>query len=279
MNEELLQPLRAQITAAGLQNYETALVAAARVAVEIELDGASKNVVGESRFGGAPDVPAAWQWPADEDGEKLAFLLQINLAELPAFDENPLPARGLLSFFLGLDEPATDVETRIFLFEDDALQTAPVPEEDEFADDAYLDLPAHDLKFSLRADVPHWATDEWQALAQEMESEEQDAFNDLARRAPNVIGQLLGHVSGIGHDPRGDALIVRELNAKWLYDYQKRPTLDLSAQTNWQNLLRLDSIMKLDFIIWDAGYLNFLVHRDDLQKLDFARVYAAVESS
>ena len=279
MNEALLQPLRAHIAAAGLQNYETALVDAARIAVEIELDGASENVIGESRFGGTPDVPADWNWPENEDGEKLAFLLQINLSELPVFAENPLPARGLLSFFLGIDEPATDVGNHIFLFEDDTLQTAIVPDEDEFADDAYLDLPARGLKFSLRADVPHWATDDWEVLAQEMESEEQDAFNDLAHRSANVIGQLLGQVSGIGHDPRGDALIVRELNADWLYDYQKRRELDFSAQTNWQNLLSLDSIMELDFTIWDAGFLNFLIHRDDLAKRDFARVYAAVESS
>ena len=279
MNETLLQPLRAQINAAGLQRYETALLDAARVAVDIELDGAAENIVGESRFGGAPDVPEDWSWPADENGEKMAFLLQINLTDVPNFAENPLPARGLLAFFLGLDEPASNITNRIFWFDDTALQTADAPDEDEFADDAYLDLPPQRLKFSLRADVPHWASDDWELLAQEMEDNQQDAFGDLTCVSQNVIGQLLGHVSGIGHDPRGDALIVRELNPSWLYNYKKRLELDFSAQTNWYNLLRLESIMELDFIIWDAGFLNFLIHRDDLEKHDFARVYAAVESS
>ena len=115
MNETLLQPLRAQISAAGLQRYETVLLGAARVAVDIKLDGAAENIVGESRFGGVPDVPENWSWPEDENGEKLAFLLQINLADVPAFAEKPLPARGVLTFFLGLDEPATDVEYHIYL--------------------------------------------------------------------------------------------------------------------------------------------------------------------
>ena len=279
MNQNLLQSLRAQINAAGLQRYETALLDAARVAVDIELDGATENIVGESRFGGAPDVPADWSWPEDENGEKMAFLLQINLADVPNFDENLLPTRGLLAFFLGVDEPASNITNRSFWFDDTPLQTAAAPDEDEFADDAYLDLPPQRLKFSLRADVPHWANDDWETLAQEMDDNEQDAFGDFSLRSQNVIGQLLGHVSGIGHDPRSDALIVRELNPKWLYDYQKRRELDLSAQTNWLNLLRLDSILELDFVIWDAGYLNFLIHRADLEKHDFSRVYTAVESS
>ncbi len=55
--------------------------------------------------------------------------------------------------------------------------------------------------------------------------------------------------------------------------------IDFSPQKNWRNLLRLDSITELDFTVWDAGYFNFLIHFNDLDNLDFPRVYAAVESS
>jgi uncharacterized protein YwqG len=279
MDEILLQALREKIVKAELSACEAALLATAQIAVDMELSEPGRQTVGESRIGGVPDVPTDWQWPGNAEGEKFAFLLQINLADVPPFEGNPLPSRGLLSFFIGLDEPAADVEHKIFLFDDIELQSAVIPAEEEFADDAYLDLPPHRLKFSLRADVPHWATDDYDQIAEEMNDDEQDAFNDLSLRSQSEIGQLLGHVSGIGHDPRGDAFVVREVNSDWIYNYDKRRELDFSGQTNWRNLLRLDSIRELNMTIWDAGYFNFLIHQNDLANLDFSRVYMAVESS
>lgn len=279
MDENLLLALRQKITGAGLTAYEATIVATAQVAIDIELGEAGQKAVGESRFGGVPDVPSGWQWPVNGEGEKFAFLLQINLAHIPPFEENPLPPRGLLSFFVGLDEPATNVAHCIFLFAESALEAANRPDEGEFADDAYLDLPPHRLKVSLRADVPHWATDDWEFLAGDMDDDEQDTLNDLTNSSPNTIGQLLGYVSGIGHDPRGDAFVVREINPDWLYNYEKRRELDFSPQKHWRNLLRLDSVRELNFTVWDAGYFNFLIHQNDLANLDFSRVYAAVESS
>lgn len=284
MNENLLQPLRDQIAAAGLQPYETALLDAAGVAVEIELDGAPQNTIGESRFGGAPDFPADWQWPIQSrhdrrQGKKMNFLLQINLADVLDFTARPLPQRGVLSFFIGDDESAFYVENRVFLFEDAALQATTMPNEDEFASDAYLDLVSRHLKFSLRAQLPKWGTASGDVVTQDMNDNEQDALLDLPLRLPNSVGQILGHVSGICHDPCEGVSRMRNFNPERLEDHKKSSDMDFFAPINWLNLLRLDSIMELDFLIWDAGYLNFLIHRDDLAKLDFSRVYAAVESS
>jgi len=55
--------------------------------------------VGASKFGGAPDVPADFEWPMWND-KPLGFLAQINLEEVAPFDvEGLLPKSGLLSFF------------------------------------------------------------------------------------------------------------------------------------------------------------------------------------
>lgn len=279
MQQSLLDDLREKISQHGLQDYEAALFAKAQVAVDLELGEKGQGTVGESRIGGVPDVPPNFEWPANEEDKKFAFLLQINLADVPDFEENPLLRRGLLSFFIGLDEPATDIEHRIFLFDDTQLQFAIVPDEDEFVDEAYLNLPPHRLKFSLRADVPHWATDEWDDLTEGMDDDAKDAYDELSAGSSHVVGQFLGYVSSIGQDTRGDAYIVREINAAWLYNYEKRREIDFSPQQNWRNLLRLDSIRELQMTIWDAGYFNFLIHQDDLRKLDFSRVYMAVETS
>ncbi|HWI08305.1 MAG TPA: DUF1963 domain-containing protein, partial [Solirubrobacteraceae bacterium] len=56
--------------------------------------------VGGSRLGGDPDLPAGTAWP-HIDGRALAFVAQIDLAELPPLDSAPLlPSGGLLSLFV-----------------------------------------------------------------------------------------------------------------------------------------------------------------------------------
>ena len=61
-------------------------------------------VLGESRFGGWPDMPAGTAWPM-WDGRPMGFLAQINLSEASAVQpELRLPGEGLLLFFLGCGE-------------------------------------------------------------------------------------------------------------------------------------------------------------------------------
>jgi uncharacterized protein YwqG len=57
---------------------------------------------GRSRLGGLPDLPRGVEWPA-RDGRELAFVGQIDLADVAAVDpEAPLPREGLLLFFYDL---------------------------------------------------------------------------------------------------------------------------------------------------------------------------------
>ena len=291
---QLLALLRERIALAELNAHEGAIVAAALPAIDLILDGASDGTIGESRFGGAPDLPTDMDWPCNEDDEALTFLAQINLAEIPEFDGNPLPARGWLMVFIGLDEPASDVENLLFLVDADAeLAPATLPDDIEWANDEdFVALPAQKLRFHLRADIPHWATEDFSDLAQAIAPDDadiddaQDALNDIGSSLNKTddgtaIGQLFGHASGIGHDPREGAFIIREVGRQYLYDSAHKKTLDMTRARNWLNLLRIDSFFEgeLSFSIWDAGYLNFLIHRDDLTSLDWSRVYAAVETS
>lgn len=269
--------------ATGLAPYREILLKNARVAVDLKLDGAATLETGESRFGGAPDLPSGSEWPSTKNGEKLVFLAQINLSEIPSFEGNPFPRRGLLSVFLGLDEPAWDVENRIFLFDEGHLVRATVPPAAEMANPNYLEIVPQHLKMVLRADVPHWQSSDWEIISDLMDeagdNDAIDALSDFGARTNGQIGQLLGHVSGIGRDPRDDAFIVRDVPSVNLDDFQKRSELDMTPAENWLNLLRLDSDSQLGFCVWDAGYLNFLIRHDDLESLDFSRVYGAVETS
>lgn len=59
-------------------------------------------MLGGSKIGGCPDLPEGFSWPNEDDDEDepLAFLCQINLAELHPHDLNSsLPAVGMMWFF------------------------------------------------------------------------------------------------------------------------------------------------------------------------------------
>ncbi|MDZ5453270.1 YwqG family protein [Labrys sp. ZIDIC5] len=247
--------------------------------------GTGTGDTGQSRIGGLPDLPPTLAWPHTAKGEAMEFALQLDLAELPPA-ASELPPAGMLYVFVGLDEPATNIEHRILLYTGTApLHPAALPADIAFANDMFADVEPHRLEFTEIRDFPRWATRDFSAVTRDMSEDEHDTYNEefMWSLEPNtaspILGKLFGHAAGIGSDPREDAYVVREVNPKWLYNARERAKLDLAPARNWRHLLTIDSCMTLGLGIWDAGYLQFLQHQNDLEKLDFSRVYAAVESS
>lgn len=293
ISPQLLADLRAKINATELSSHADAILATALPAIDIVLNGPSSGGLGESRFGGTPDLPLGMDWPLNDEGKALTFLAQINLADIPKFDDNPLPASGWLMIFIGAVETAIDIENQLFLAKgEEQIAPATAPADVQWANyDLYVDMPAQKLRLNLRADIPHWGSSDIEPLAASIAPTEDEigAFEDPLSELGNdldkyegavCIGQLLGHASGIMHDAREDAFIVRGVGERLLYDNKHRATLDMTLVREWSNLLRLDSFFQRDFefCVWDAGYLNFIIHRDDLAKLDLTRVYTAVET-
>lgn len=107
----ITQKIRAQ----GLSAYEPALVALIKPAIAIRTQRAASDshLVGASRIGGDPDLPADVEWP--EGGEGMLFVAQLRLEELGPMDiQGLLPRAGILSFFL---DRYVDV-IRVFHFAD-----------------------------------------------------------------------------------------------------------------------------------------------------------------
>ncbi len=279
MQSHLLEELRAKLRALNLEHHEARFLPHVRLAFDLRLSGESSGKVGESRWGGAPDVPDSFEWP--QNGKfPMDFLVQINLKDLIANEENPFPASGLLQFFGDYESNACLVVLHPSFAE---FRAAQVPASE--GESLFADIEPQHLTLVARADLPQWATNDEQELMLHLSEEEQDVYKKLSpsssyARTPGretLAGQLLGHASGIGVDPREDAFVVREHNPAWMYQYEQRAKLDMSGAKRWQNLLRFDSVG--DLCIGDAGYLVFLAHEDDLKRLDFSRVYGQLESS
>ena len=97
---ELIQSL----TRAGLGNCAQNIAAHAKGAVRFGGDLAGNDAdipIGSSKFGGYPDLPKGFEWPADH----LSFLCQIDLSEATRVGglDGGFPASGRLSLFYDVD--------------------------------------------------------------------------------------------------------------------------------------------------------------------------------
>lgn len=122
----------------GLSSLFEHLKPHARQAIALEPRPMSDSSVsvGGSRLGGLPDLPRGQDWFLNSStGAPLNFVAQINLAEVAAVTNSPLPARGMLFFFYDAEafgwgfEPEDRHGQRVFLFDGpmEELAQTPVP--------------------------------------------------------------------------------------------------------------------------------------------------------
>jgi hypothetical protein len=270
--------LQVLIDSHGLSAQQKLLIDAVRPAITIQLAETGPGLAGQSRIGGLPDLPASLEWPRAAADTLMSFILQINLAELPTFAENSLPQCGMLYLFL--DENDYTAHQLLVYTGDEPLMSRAVPPDVPFATDWYENLKPHQLSFALRPDLPCWASDDFYGLCEQLGPNGEDQLDEIGRAlSAGSIGKLLGHVAGIGHDPRRDAYVVREVHPAWRFDSARLAEIDLSPAQYWQNLLMVDSIRAVDLMFGDAGYVQILIHENDLRQQDFSRVFVNLESS
>ena len=88
----------------------------------IKIDFLSKNKkikLGQSKFGGKPDLPKEIDWPVNGNGDPMIFLGQLNLQELSKYDiDSLLPSKGLIYFFIHFNKPENEFGTEYqFIFD------------------------------------------------------------------------------------------------------------------------------------------------------------------
>lgn len=148
LRPELLRKLRAAIEKVDLQDA-TELICehATECLALVSLGEDDYSVVGNTRFGGDPDLPPEQAWPTDPgDGQPryANFIGQINFAELPPLTAGPaLPPAGLLSIFVRSMESAADpviLDSLYFPEGPAGFMRRASPPEEELCDEYLVDL-------------------------------------------------------------------------------------------------------------------------------------------
>jgi hypothetical protein len=67
------------------------------------LEAGSTDAPYSSRYFGLPWMPTGAEWPVNQDGNQLGFVMQINVADLPSAMRSKLGSQGIIALFYDVD--------------------------------------------------------------------------------------------------------------------------------------------------------------------------------
>jgi uncharacterized protein YwqG len=199
--------LRRKIANHGLDQAAKYIVENAAECYAVMLDGPDKYTkVGNTRFGGDPDLPVGFQWPCDGDRDAPEtrfsnFVAQINFAELPPLQGgSPLPRQGILYIFVKSMEGEAErviLDTLYFDGHPSSLTRVPSPDSERLQNEYLVDLRPQEIRAVPAVSLPNYRRDFRKAIQTLTEEDEVDVETrriellcDL--QAKGQIGQILG---------------------------------------------------------------------------------------
>lgn len=252
-------------------------------AYSLVIDKERQPDIFDSKFGGMPYWDLKKEYPTDADGGKLMLLAQINLDRAEV--SKPLPTKGMLQFFTGLDdvfgadfdEPDCQDTFRVVYHEtvdysisceEIAGLSIPVSTEEAYEEyspvfkeaavdvvkkTAYMGLENYmfDAVFTEAAREVCGDSYEADSVYSVLDDEQYDYMSE---ELSNTDHWLLGYPYFTQSDPRE-------------YDEPRRVYDTLLFQMD------SDDQGDEDYVLWgDCGVANFFIRREDLEKKDFSRV-------
>ena len=233
----------------------------------------------DSKVGGLPYWDPALPYPTDSQGNKMTLLAQLNFAQLGT--EAPLPAQGLLQFFIGqddvfgidFDQPDSQKDFRVVYHPepDPALTLEQIQA---------LELPTH-VEADLCTPVIREAAFTAEKTVGYMGPGD-CRFEALFREAVRAVtGEDIGDKNEYQYFDKADrdyfydqlsAAGHRLLGYPFFTQYDPR-----EPEGPYDTLLfQLDSDMaedRKDLVLWgDCGVGNFFINREDLLRRDFSRI-------
>lgn len=247
---------------------------------------------GQSRVGGNPDLPPQFSWPLTTDGTPMTFLVQLNMCDVAKNDTNALlPKTGMLSFFLGIDEPAYNIEHRVIWFDETELLTV-VHRESPSETALGTTYVGYELKARPSLEPPNYAyIDNGQIESDKVNFDDyEDLLYEIRGEEDDDIIQLFGYPIGQHDDAEYEAALMLLTCEEDEYNVDK--TLEkLTAHfggdeekvkqevTDMLMLLELETDDDVGFCWWDAGVLHFFIRKEDLVAGRFDRTYCSLYSS
>jgi hypothetical protein len=194
----------------------------------------------------------------------------------------------MLYFFVEEEEPAYDVKARLLHFNGDPaeLRKVDAPNAEAFCIEYYTDLKAHKIRARRTVELPSYTGSLLETVKKKDRDKVERRYGILASEAyegdEKTLGQLFGYEGALGGEPSVDAFLLRNGHEDWHEDdeLQDEHADEIAAgAAEWEMLLRVRSDREVGISIWDAGYFEVLIRREDLLARNFANTHTVVETS
>jgi uncharacterized protein YwqG len=317
ISAEHLELIRSAAEANDLGAHAAQLQSLARPSVILATKRAKAASIplGATKFGGLPDVPDSFEWPA-WNREPHTFLAQVNLADIAARTLG-LPAEGLLSFFFCLGgmettrPQATDVGVIHYSRNEPLSRRQAPPRARELKSCSVRCIPYPSLPPAYNGEVARlWGLD---FLEDQENGDELDAaYAEVIETIDQAIGinqlssaegfnyhQLLGYPEPVQFAP-----VEVDIERAFQREVQERPfrllksgwqmlkflatgTISPDSPTSipvdpvrckdWQLLLMLQEDEHAGLRLVDSGRAYFMLPREELANANFERPWTMVE--
>jgi uncharacterized protein YwqG len=272
-DSDLNSNLQKAIKKTDFQEYENGLSKIARHAINfVTTTPDSYDELGNTRFGGLPDLPLNLEYPTltiDEEEKGYQFIAQINCASIASLQDY-LPRTGVLYFFIN-DQGDFTPKVLYYDGETDHLKSAKeLNFDEEFIYDEGGIYKPFKTDSAKCVSLPSFYNDEhyYENIAPELkELEEQYDETEALQKL------LLPFKTDSSHG----------INS---YVFKQHDSPEIEAVNTlkgkpeeWMVLLRVSSDNNPGFSFWDAGEIYFVIHKSDLAKKDFSNVYCGLETS
>lgn len=235
---------------------------------------------GSSRIGGLPSLPDDVTWPHWK-GEPLAFLCQLNLAEIPQdCNRQGLPASGMLYFFYcqeqetwGFD-PKDEGSWQVIYSATPSATPRAAPR------GLKVTYPEKVVSFGAVQTYPDWQDDRVDAL--NLSDHQMDLYMDMCSGvfAESPAHHLFGYPSPV----QGNYMDLQcQLASNGLYlggpeGYESPQAKALEAgRSDWILLLQWDTDDDVEMMWGDAGMLYFWIRKQDLASGRFDKCWMVLQ--
>jgi len=242
--------------------------------------------IGQSKFGGYPDLPNSIPYPTNENGAYFIFHAQMNLADIADL-QSFLPKKGMLYFFVNTEEYAE--HPRIFYHPTtDDLQRFVPPENIDFVDDSHQLRQEYVLHFYHSIAIPDMDImieqterfdEKYTSWLQEFTWDDYDYFDQLKKGVKQQLEIERTHLEGERKYFRRAICLHSEPFTQHESPTETAAFAKGGKPGEWINLLTVESFNVKEVCIWDAGTLTYSIHKQDLAILDFANVNVFISSS